>query len=265
MGQERWVLVSGGLGAIGFAVAERLARDHASLIIHDHRGYEDMELASRKLIRVGAQEVHCLSFDLSDHQAILLGCESIKAIADVDVVVLCAGVQRTGLIHSLSRSTWDEILSVNLSSAFDFMQAFLPGMAARGFGRFISIASVHGLVASVEKAPYVAAKHGLIGLTKAAALEYANAGSTESGGVTVNAICPGWVDTPLIASQITRLMSEIGVDRVSASDSLIREKMPSRRFVGPNEIAEVVAMLCTSEMKSITGTALPIDGGWSAQ
>lgn len=261
----KWALISGGVGAIGYAVAERLAQEHASVILHDHCSDDTLRTAAENLIKAGAGEVHVVNFDLSDFAAVAEGCQRIHSLAHIDILALCAGVQEAAPLERVPRSTWDAILAINLTSAFDLMQSFLPGMAERGYGRVIAIASVHGLVASIEKAPYVAAKHGLVGLMKVVALEYAHVGTPESGGVTVNAICPGWVDTPLIDTQIVRLMENLGCDRRTASTSLVGQKMPTGRFVGQSEIAEVVAMLCSPQMHSFTGVALPLDGGWTAQ
>jgi 3-hydroxybutyrate dehydrogenase len=160
---------------------------------------------------------------------------------------------------------WDEIIAINLSSAFHTMRVALPKMAERGFGRIINIASVHGLVASVAKAPYVAAKHGLVGMTKVVALEYANVGSRESGGVTVNAICPGWVETALIESQIQARADKFSGDRVKGIADLLSEKQPSRRLSSPKDIGEIALWLCSKSAHNVTGTAIPVDGGWTAQ
>jgi 3-hydroxybutyrate dehydrogenase len=138
-------------------------------------------------------------------------------------------------------------------------------MEARGFGRVINIASVHGLVASVEKAPYVAAKHGIVGLTKVAALEYAAKGDPALGAITVNAICPGWVETPLIESQIQARADRHGGDRAAGVADLLSEKEPSRRLAQPSEIGALALWLCDPRAHNITGAAIPIDGGWTAQ
>ncbi|NCV43560.1 MAG: SDR family oxidoreductase, partial [Actinobacteria bacterium] len=152
-----------------------------------------------------------------------------------------------------------------LSSAFHTMRVALPKMAERGFGRVINIASVHGLVASVAKAPYVAAKHGLVGMTKVVALEYANVGSRESGGVTINAICPGWVETALIESQIQVRADKFGGDRNQGIADLLSEKQPSKRLSVPSDIGEIALWLCSNATHNVTGTSIPVDGGWTAQ
>jgi 3-hydroxybutyrate dehydrogenase len=154
---------------------------------------------------------------------------------------------------------------VNLTAAFHTMRRALPRMAARGYGRVINIASVHGLVASVHKAPYVASKFGLVGLTRVAALEYATAGSREAGGVTVNCICPGWTETAIIEPQVAARAEAHGGDRSAGIASLLAEKQPSRRTSRPEEIGAVAAFLASPLAHNITGIALPVDGGWTAQ
>jgi 3-hydroxybutyrate dehydrogenase len=165
----------------------------------------------------------------------------------------------------MTAKVWDDILAVNLSAAFHTMRHALPRMAEAHYGRVINIASVHGLVASVSKSPYVSAKFGLVGLSKVAALEYAAVGNAETGGVTVNCICPGWVDTTLIAPQIAERRSQMGISTEAAIEAMLSEKQPSRRLSSPAEIARLAVWLCDPAAHNITGSAIPIDGGWTAQ
>ena len=165
----------------------------------------------------------------------------------------------------MPREKWNDIIAINLSSYFDTMRLLLPQMQARGYGRVINTSSVHGLIASVAKAPYVAAKHGVIGLTKVAALEYASSGSRESGGITVNAICPGWVETSLIEPQIQAKVDLHNGDRAAGVADLLSEKQPSHRMSTPEEIGAVAVFLCSRAAHNITGAAIPVDGGWTAQ
>lgn len=160
---------------------------------------------------------------------------------------------------------WNSILAINLTAAFLTMQQALPSMATRSYGRVINIASVHGLVASRDKAPYVAAKHGLVGLTKVAALEYANVGDRSLGGVTVNCICPGWTETAIIEPLIADRAASLNVDRDAAIASLLSDKQPSQRMSDPAEIGAIALWLCSPVAHNITGVALPVDGGWTAQ
>jgi 3-hydroxybutyrate dehydrogenase len=158
---------------------------------------------------------------------------------------------------------WNDILAINLSAAFHSMRLAMPGMAMRGYGRVVNIASVHGLVASVNKAPYVASKFGIIGLSKVAALEYAATGSRNSGGITVNCICPGWVETALIEPQIEARRN--GGTRDDGVRALVAEKQPSQRMSLPEDIASMVLWLCRREAHNVTGASFPMDGGWTAQ
>jgi 3-hydroxybutyrate dehydrogenase len=190
---------------------------------------------------------------------------AVAAWGGPDILVNNAGIQRTEGLASMPRETWDAILAVNLSAAFDTMRAALPAMAERGYGRVINIASVHGLVASRDKAPYVAAKHGLIGLSGVAALEYATAGSKATGGVTVNCICPGWTETAIIEPQIAARAARHGGDREAGIADLLAEKQPSRRTSDPAEIAALALWLCDPLAHNVTGAAIPIDGGWTRQ
>jgi 3-hydroxybutyrate dehydrogenase len=174
-------------------------------------------------------------------------------------------MQQIAPIADVTTSMWNDILAVNLSAAFHTMRHALPRLARANFGRIINIASVHGLVASVNKAPYVSAKFGLVGLSKVAALEYAHVGDAEGGGVTVNCICPGWVDTALVAPQIAERREQLGVSTAAAIDAMLAEKEPTHRLSSPAEIARLAVWLCAPEAHNITGTAIPIDGGWTAQ
>ncbi len=183
----------------------------------------------------------------------------------VDILVNNAGIQHTASFEDMPRARWDDIIAINLSACFDTMRLALPRMAANGYGRVVNIASVHALVASVNKAPYVAAKFGLVGMSRVAALEYASAGSRESGGVTVNCVCPGWTETAIIQPQIDARAQALGVPREDAIRDLLREKQPSLRTSLPAEIARVVAWLCEPAAHNLTGTAIPVDGGWTAQ
>lgn len=154
---------------------------------------------------------------------------------------------------------WDLIMAINLSAAFHAMQATLPAMRERGYGRIINVASVHGLVASAHKSAYVAAKHGIVGLTKAVALE------TAGSGVTCNAICPGWVLTPLVEKQVDLRAEQKKLPREEAKKDLLAEKQPSKQFVNPEDLGELALFLCSPSASQMTGVSLPMDGGWTSQ
>ena len=182
-----------------------------------------------------------------------------------DILVNNAGIQQTAPLAEGTPAIWDAILAVNLSGAFHTMRLALPVMAERGYGRVVNIASVHGLVASVNKAPYVASKFGLVGLSKVAALEFADKGSRQSGGVTVNCICPGWTETAIIEPQMMARAAEYGDDREAGIKNLLAEKQPSQRMSEPAEIGQLALWLTAPIAHNITGAAIPIDGGWTAQ
>ena len=203
--------------------------------------------------------------DLRDVNQIDALMTQVLAWGHLDILVNNAGIQHTAPISDVTTEVWNDILAVNLSAAFHTMRHALPRMAEANYGRVINIASVHGLVASARKAPYVSAKFGLVGLSKVAALEYAGIGSAESGGVTVNCICPGWVDTALVAPQIAERREVLGLSTEAAIDALLAEKQPSHRLSSPAEIGRLAVWLCAPDAHNITGTAIPVDGGWSAQ
>ncbi len=182
-----------------------------------------------------------------------------------DILVNNAGIQKTVSLAEADAATWDAILGVNLSAAFHTIRLAMPAMAGRGYGRVINIASVRGLVASVKKAPYVASKFGLVGLSRVAALEYAAEGSKAAGGVTVNCICPGWTETAIIELQVVERTAKFGGDRDRGVADLLAEKQPSRRTSDPSEIGALALWLCAPVAHNITGAAIPVDGGWTAQ
>jgi 3-hydroxybutyrate dehydrogenase len=177
----------------------------------------------------------------------------------VDILVNNAGIQHVAPIDEFPVDKWDAIIAINLTSAFHTTRLALPQMKQRGWGRIINIASVHGLVASVNKSAYIAAKHGLIGLTKTTALE------TATTGVTCNAICPGWVLTPLVQKQVDARAAADGVDDEEAKRRLLAEKQPSLQFTTPDQLGEVAMFLCTPAAANMRGMSLNIDGGWVAQ
>ncbi|WP_297834429.1 3-hydroxybutyrate dehydrogenase [Thermomonas sp.] len=264
----RCALVTGSTSGIGLAIARRLAAAGARVAVHG-LGTEEQIAAAVASVQAeghgeGHGEVRHFGGDLRDAGAIerLMG-----AVADwsgnIDILVNNAGIQHTAPLAEMPPEKWDSILAINLGSAFHTMRHALPAMAGRGYGRVINIASVHGLVASKEKSPYVASKFGLVGMSKAAALEYAAYGSRDSGGITVNCICPGWVETPLIEPQIEAHRG--GGSRDDGVRALLAEKQPSLRMSLPEEIAALAVFLCRREAHNLTGSAIPVDGGWTAQ
>jgi len=257
--------VTGSFQGIGLGIATSLASEGAAIVLHGLADAETIAKAESAVLAAGATRVESHVSDLRDSDATESLIAKILAGGGVDILVNNAGIQHTATIAEMPRSKWNDIIAINLSSYFDTMRLLLPEMAKRGTGRVINIASVHGLVASAAKAPYVAAKHGVVGITKVAALEYAKVGDRDSGGITVNAICPGWVETALIEPQIQARVDLHNGDRPAGIADLLSEKQPSQRMSTPGDIGALALWLCNPAAHNITGTAIPVDGGWTAQ
>jgi 3-hydroxybutyrate dehydrogenase len=259
------VLITGADRGIGKSIALAFARAGARIAVHGLVEPNEALALIAELQAAGSPQGRYFGADLRDVKQIDTLMAQVFGWGHLDVLVNNAGIQHTAPIANVTTEVWNDILAVNLSAAFHTMRHALPRMAAAKYGRVINIASVHGLVASTNKAPYVAAKFGLVGLSKVAALEYADVGSADSGGVTVNCICPGWVDTALLAPQIAERREELGVSTEAAIDAMLAEKQPSHRLSSPAEIARLAVWLCALDAHNITGTAIPVDGGWTAQ
>jgi 3-hydroxybutyrate dehydrogenase len=258
-------LITGSFQGIGLGIATSLATEGAAIVLHGLADDATISKAEKAVMAAGAAKVESYTSDLRDVAATEALIAKVLANGPVDILCNNAGIQFTAKLDEMPREKWNDIVAINLSSYFDTMRLLLPQMQERGFGRVINTSSVHGLIASVAKAPYVAAKHGVIGLTKVAALEYAASGSRESGGVTVNAICPGWVETTLIEPQIQARVDLHNGDRIAGVADLLSEKQPSRRMSTPEEIGAVAVFLCSPAAHNITGASIPVDGGWTAQ
>jgi len=234
--EGKTALVTGSTSGIGLGIACALARQGARLMLN---GFGDVEGALATVRALGG-EVDYHGADMSkpaEIAAMVAACET--RFGSVDVLVNNAGIQHVALVEDFPTERWDAIIAINLSSAFHAMHAALPGMKARNWGRVLNIASAHGLVASAGKSAYVAAKHGIVGLTKAAALE------TATSGVTVNAICPGWVLTPLVQKQVDARAAAEGVSNDEAKRRLLADKQPSLQFTTPEELGELAVFLCS--------------------
>ncbi len=263
--EGRRALVTGSVQGIVLAIAQALARQGCAIVLHGLATDAQAQEARASVLGAGAPAVEVLTHNLRDADQVQQMMEAALASGPLDILVNNAGIQHTAALADMPRAKWDDIIAINLSAAFDTMRLALPQMAQRGYGRVVNIASVHGLVASVHKAPYVAAKFGMVGMSRVAALEYASAGTRESGGVTVNCICPGWTETAIIQPQIDARALQLGVDREAAIRDLLRDKQPSLRTSLPGEIARLVVWLCEPAAHNLTGTAIPVDGGWTAQ
>ena len=261
----RVALVTGSVQGIGLGIAKSLAEQGARIALHGLADVAKVAEVIKVMKEAGASDVCFFEGDMRDPDAIEALIDAVEVWGPLDVLVNNAGIQKTVSLQNLTQDIWDSIIAVNLSGALHTMRHAMPRMAERGFGRVINIASVHGLVASKDKAPYVAAKFGLVGLSKVAALEYAHVGSRETGGVTVNCICPGWTDTPLIEPQINARSEMFGGDYDAGKADLVAEKQPSKRTADPSEIGALAVWLCAPIAHNVTGTSIPIDGGWTAQ
>ncbi len=248
-------LVTGSTSGIGLGIALALAREGANLILN---GFGDVEGPKAEVAKLGVK-VGYHGADMSKPDEIA----AMQAYADaefggIDVLVNNAGIQYVAPVQDFPTERWDAIIAINLSSAFHTTRLALPGMLARGWGRIINIASVHGLVASAQKSAYVTAKHGLVGLTKTVALE------TATSPVTVNAICPGWVLTPLVQKQVDALAAKDGISNDEAKRRLLAEKQPSLQFTTPEELGALALFLCSDAAINVRGQAWAMDGGWTA-
>jgi 3-hydroxybutyrate dehydrogenase len=258
--QGRVALVTGSTSGIGLGIAHVLARAGCNIVLNGFGDEAEIEALRGDIAqRFGVQTFYSAA-DMSQPSAIrTMVTQAQERFGRIEVLVNNAGIQHVARIEEFPDERWDAVLAINLSSAFHTIKAALPGMRERGWGRIINVASTHGLVGSVGKAGYVAAKHALLGLTKVVALE------TAETQITCNAICPGWVDTPLVRRQIEARARAEGVDIDRATRALVGEKQPSMRFVQPDHIGDLVLFLCSPAGDSFTGAALPMDGGWTAR
>ena len=260
MALQRRVLITGASSGIGRGLANWFARDGHHLYLGGLEEEAQMKSFIAGLKEKGATEIFFDSTDLNDGLRVrsMVDTAFVK-MGGIDILINNAGIQHVSPIESFPIEMWQAIMRINLDSSFHTMAAAIPYMEKANFGRIINIASVHGMVASTNKSAYVAAKHGLVGLTKVAALELAG------GPITCNAICPGWVKTPIVEKQIRQRAEQKGTSENVEEKMLLKEKTPSGRFVSVNEIAGMASFLCGDAASNITGSTFVIDGGWTAQ
>lgn len=253
-------LVTGSTSGIGLGIAQQLAASGASIVLN---GFGDAGEIETLRARIESEyDVRCIykNADIRNYDDVKIMMDEIVAdLGSIDILVNNAGVQFVSAADEFPVDEWKRVIDINLSGVFYGIKAVVPYMKRQKWGRIVNIASVHGLVASVNKVAYVAAKHGVVGMTKVVALENAK------DNITCNAICPGWVLTPLVQKQIDALAAREQISNDEASARLLGEKQPNLRFATPDEIGDMAVYLCSDAARNVTGTTLAIDGAWSAQ
>jgi 3-hydroxybutyrate dehydrogenase len=258
--QGKTALVTGSTSGIGLGIAHQLARQGANIVLN---GFGEYAAVQKDIEALGVQTLYH-GADMSKPAEIeAMMAAAAQRFGRVDILVNNAGIQHVASVQDFPAERWDAIIAINLTSAFHTTRLALPAMQAadegKGWGRIINIASVHGLVGSACKSAYVAAKHGIVGLTKVIALE------NSTTGITCNAICPGWVLTPLVQKQVDAKALALGISNDEAAKLLLGEKQPSMQFTTPEELGELAVYLCGPAARNIRGVAWQVDGGWTAQ
>ena len=252
-------VITGSNSGIGLGIARVLADRGANVVLNSFTDDDTDHALAREITEAGGGTAAYIQADMSDGgQCRGLVAKASDRFGNVDILVNNAGIQHVEGIPDFPTAKWDAIIAINLSSAFHTTAAALPMMRARGWGRVVNISSAHGLTASPYKSAYVAAKHGVVGLTKVTALE------TAEEPITANAICPGYVLTPLVEAQIPDQMKAHNMDRDTVIRQVMLERQPSREFATTQQLGGTVAFLCSDDAAQITGTALSVDGGWTA-
>ena len=252
-------IITGSTSGIGFGIAQALAAEGVNVMLNGFGDEAEIEAMRTELARSHNVKAVYSNADMTrpDEIKTMLD-DAVGAFGTVDILINNAGIQHVAAVDEFPIDKWDDIIAINLSSSFHTIRAALPGMKKNGWGRIINIASIHGITASPFKSAYVAAKHGVVGLTRTVALEVAEQ------NITVNAICPGYVRTPLVESQITDTAKVRGISPDKVIRDVMMDRQASKKFVEIDEVAAFVVFLCSDGAASITGVALPQDGGWSA-
>ena len=254
--KNKTALVTGSTSGIGLGIAKALARQGANIMLN---GFGNIEAAQAEVAAFGTR-VSYHGADMSQPAQIeAMMAAAASEFGQVDILVNNAGIQHVANVENFPLERWDAIIAINLSSSFHTSRLALPAMKAANWGRIINVASVHGLVGSAGKSAYVAAKHGVVGLTKVTALE------TATSGVTCNAICPGWVLTPLVQKQVDAKAAALGLSNEDAKKLLLGEKEPSQQFTTPEELGALAVFFCSPAGNNVRGVAWNMDGGWAAQ
>lgn len=255
----RVALVTGSTSGIGLGIARALAAEGAAIMLNGFGEAAAIAALRAEIAGMGVPVGYCPA-DIGQAEACAAMVAQTRAeLGGLDILVNNAGVQFVAPVAAFPAEQWERVIAINLSGAFHACKAAIPGMQAGGWGRIINVASAHGLVASAEKSAYVAAKHGLLGLTKVMAIELAN------DGITSNAICPGWVLTPLVEAQLQARAAREGISVDEAKRRFLAEKQPMARFTTPEQIGAAAVFLCSEGAATITGIPLSVDGGWVAQ
>ena len=253
-------LVTGSTSGIGLGVARALAAAGADIMLNGFGDATQIEALRADMQTSYAVKVAYSGADIRKPDQIAgMVADAVKTLGSIDILVNNAGIQFTANVEDFPTERWDQIIAINMSGVFHGMKAAIPVMKAKGWGRIINVASAHGLVGSAQKVAYVAAKHGVLGMTKVAALELANV------GVTVNAICPGWVLTPLVEKQLQDRAARDGTTVEFQSHAMVAEKQAMHKFTTPEQIGGLAVFLCSDAASTMTGVPLSIDGGWVAQ
>jgi len=252
-------IITGSTSGIGLSIARKLAAEGANVMLNGFGDAGEIEATREEIANGHNIKVLYNPADMTKPNQIEdMVAQAENEFGNVDIVVNNAGIQFVAPVEDFPVEKWDAIIAINLSSAFHTTRAVVPVMKKKGWGRIVNIASAHALVASPFKSAYVAAKHGIAGLTKTVALEVAE------HGITCNAVCPGYVMTPLVEKQIPEQAKARGITEQQVISDVLLAAQPTKRFVTVEELSDVVAFLCTDSAKSITGTTLPVDGGWTA-